>query len=420
MFTITLFSIAHAALSAVSMNVIEGRAPVFKGYSGADKLGFTVRETKYSEAIGNIKGDVEEVFEPSLRLNEFEINTLISNDFNIETDYYDEDGDEPHSMAPFTMGVLSYEWIERDGTKITDLNKMVGCSGLSLPLKLKITLPKVQAQSMYGLPKYSESVTLTKEYKITTKTGICFAKPNSTDVHASYQWANVSGGAWDWNGRNTAPNIIFGGGYNSDYEPNYGFRASAVTKFPTTGFVGGKFQLVMVGLQTDYTFTRIANPSSSVTVDANGYVTLNSKPSGPVTIRARLNADSSIVHDYVFNPTKVWAIPKLGYGDYEWAKIECGTESAILTRVELSNSPQKTATNLTLQYPNAHTRAINGGVFGEWGHTDNDSYPASQWGNFWYWTKDEYTDSAQFIVYSDVGPIHWGNKISRFNVACRG
>ncbi|XKM14427.1 hypothetical protein RCS94_04440 [Orbaceae bacterium ac157xtp] len=377
---------SYGALSATSANTIKGSAPSFTGQSGANKLGFKVGSILYSEREGNIVGGTEKIFEPSLRLNEFEVQSLTVNDFRVSTDYYDADGDDAHPTTPFTVGSLIYNWYDRNGTEITDYTKMVGCSGLSHPLTLKISLP-AQAHSMYGDPKESSSVPLTKEYKITTVSGICFAKPNSM---------------WDFGGIITPS----GGGYTKDFVPDYGFKATPIIstlKFPTTGFPGAQFKLIMTGNASNYTFS---SNTSAVVVDntvANaGTVTLNSKPSKPVTIKVKLNNSSPVIeHEYTFDPRTVWVVPK-GFMNYASAKSTCGA-SRIPARAQLTNSPSNTGAVIISQ--NSATRAIGGGIFGEWGDTTSISYPNSSWASFreYYWTKEAYSSTYQFVVNNERG-----------------
>ncbi|XKM14175.1 hypothetical protein RCS94_03135 [Orbaceae bacterium ac157xtp] len=422
---------SYGALSATSANTIKGNAPWFAGHSGAKKLGFKIGNTKYSESEGNLlplsSGVINYVNATGLNLRDLEIMTLTTTDFDVETDYYDADGDEAHPTDVFSMGTRTHEWRDRDGTRIfynSNANQILGCGNeLKLPLTLKIKLPNVKVRSRYGNPSESLSTELVQEYKITV-TGICFAKPNSTNVYSNAQWLNVSSGSsFVWNDSNVI-SPTRGGGYKPDYVPNKGFKASATIKFPTTGFPGAKFQLVMDGSQTDYTYTSEATPQNSVTVDTNGWVKLNSKPNGDVIIKAKLkNSNPVVEHEYTFNPTSVWALPQSGTGNYSWASNKCGGASNILTRAELTNSPVATSSNYLT--PNTYTRTIGGGIFGEWGRTDSVSYPDSRWVSTVrgesqitsrYWVTDTWSN-GNYVVDSFRGDIYHKRAES---VACRG
>jgi hypothetical protein len=95
--------------------------------------------------------------------------------------------------------------------------------------------------------------------------------------------------------------------------------------FPTTGFPGAKFQLVMAGAQTDYRYQIINNPGGGASIDENGMVKLTSKPMGTVTVKAILKRNPSVSYDYSFNPTSVWTIPQGDIkGVYDTAVKRCG------------------------------------------------------------------------------------------------
>ncbi|XKM14570.1 hypothetical protein RCS94_05185 [Orbaceae bacterium ac157xtp] len=406
---------SYGALSATSANTIQGHKPGFT-MASSKKLGFKVGNITYSEANpvlggGNttkdkIESGTPKLFESSLRLNEFRVQGLTVSDFTVATDYYDADGDGAHPTTPFTVvGGVSHKWFDRNGTEITDETKMVGCSGLSQPLTLKINLA-AQSHSQYGDPRDSDPGGLEQRYQIKAPTsGICFAKPNSLRYH---------------NG--VTPNITTGGGYNiAQFDPDNGFKASLSTKFPTTGFPGAEFTLVMIGNPTDYTFTH--NGGVAVTVGTDGKVILNSKPSGAVTITAIYNGTS---HEYTFDPRMVWVVPKKNpansYGRYTYAeaKTVCGSESNIPTRADLTNSPQNNASQGWSYFANFYTRTVGGGVFGEWGYTNSSIYPGSQWvSSFnWYWAREPYSSSDQFRVYSGYGRVAWSNASSGWYLAC--
>ncbi|XKM13149.1 hypothetical protein RCS94_08960 [Orbaceae bacterium ac157xtp] len=404
---------SYGALSATSANTIQGHKPGFAGQSGAKKLGFKVGGISYSEAnpvLGGANTDKDKIvpgtpreFEKTLKLNEFSVQGLTASDFTVANDYYDADGDGAATPA-FTVGGVSYKWFDRNGTEITDENKMVGCSGLSLPLTLKINLA-AQSHSKYGAPRDSDPAGLEQRYQITAPSDICFAKPNQMIVKPEHTWVDVRNGTYEWNNGNWSYDFNNGGGYDPiQFDPINGFKASANPKFPTTGFPKAKFRLIMTGNSMDWTF--ISN-NSAVTVDTNGDVTLNSKPSGAVTIKAIFKNDTSQVHNYTFNPTILWVEPKSSYGNYAKAINLCGGVSNLLTKRDgLTNSPRRTAPqswDAPQYHKNACKRAI-GTLFCEWGETDNDTYPGSQWLGFWFWVSDKNQTYERFVinVYGDV------------------
>ncbi|XKM13203.1 hypothetical protein RCS94_09235 [Orbaceae bacterium ac157xtp] len=422
---------SYGALSATSANTIQGSRPGFTGQSGAKRLGFVVDGISYSEAndaydaVRNPDKDkiisgVQKNFNAGLKLSDFTVTSLTASDFSPTADYADADGDEAHPTAAFSMSPRTFEWRDRTGGLIstTDYNKTLGCgSTLKTPLTLRITLPNVKVKSLYGNPNESIATSLVQEYKIGTATGICFAKPNAMIVEPAKTWFDPI--MWLWN-QGVTPHATKGGGYNSaQFDPAKGFKASLSPKFPTTGFPKASFTLIMTSNASDWIFS---SNDSAVVVDTAGKVTLNSKPSGAVTIKAIYKNDTSQVHYYTFNPTSVWVVPKLnpansnGSYTYAEAKTECGSESSIPSRAQLTNSPQKTVSAGALDRSNAYIRAVNGGVFGEWGYTSSVHYPNSQWkGNLYYWTRDEHSSGIQFGVDSTGGIVNYGGAVY---VAC--
>ncbi|XKM13919.1 hypothetical protein RCS94_01810 [Orbaceae bacterium ac157xtp] len=393
---------SYGALSATSANTIKGNAPTFKGNSDNDRVGFVVEGEKYSQALGNIDSSVIKNFNVGLTLSDFKIASFTADDYD------DVDGDAPHPTTPFAISSSAIEWRDSNNTLIPSsrYNQFLGCgSSFNFPLTLKIKLSNVKVRSLYGNPKESTPTDLVKTYKIGVTSGICFAKPNSLNWYSSW---------------GTSGNSTNGGGYSSDFDPSNGFKVSASTKFPTTGFPGAEFTLIMTNNARDYTFS---SNDSAVVVDTTGKVTLNSKPSGAVTIKAIYKNDTSQVHYYTFNPTTVWVRPTgtNSHGTYAWAKTQCGGAFRIPSLAQLTNSPMKTGYEGVSSIPaNAYTRAVGGGVFGEWGWTSNTTYPGSQWrsSSNYCWTRDVRSTSYQFLVDSDYGYVHYFDTRDSGYVAC--
>ncbi|XKM13409.1 hypothetical protein RCS94_10340 [Orbaceae bacterium ac157xtp] len=413
---------SYGALSATSANTIQGSRPGFTGQSGAKKLGFVVNGTTYSQSLNNISPSVAKEFNKDLKLSDFTVTNLTASDFSPTSDYEDADGDLAHPTTPFSMSPRTFEWIESNNHVIStaNYNQTLGCSGFNMPLTLRITLPNVKVKSRYGNPNESIATELVQEYKIMPTPGICFAKPNSL------YWQSY----WGPSGNSTN-----GGGYNvAQFDPANGFKADLATKFPTTGFPGAEFTLVMIGNATDYTFTH--NGGSAVTVGTDGKVTLNNKPSGPVTIEARYNnaPPSAQPDEYTFDPRTVWVVPKKnpahaqGKYNYDQAKIACGkgvvdgvaNRLKIPNRAQLTNSPMKTGyEDVAPIPPSYYRRAVGEGVFGEWGSTIGGNYPSSQWGDNRYWTRDYWTGSGvPFTVYPQTGSVTENSWSIDLFVAC--
>ncbi|XKM13500.1 hypothetical protein RCS94_10820 [Orbaceae bacterium ac157xtp] len=408
---------SYGALSATSANTIKGRAPTVQNGS----LGFEVNGESFSVALGNIDPSVAKAFDAGLSLNQFTAMNLTN------ADYYDADGDVARSMAPLTVGTKSIKWYKSDGTEISDLNQQLGCgNNLGAVLTLKIKMQNIQAHSEYGNPKDSVPTTLEQSYKITVSQGICYVKPGS--LH----WYPAAGNPT--NERNPTG----GGGYTADFNPSKGFKANPTVssvKFPTTAFPKARFQLVMTGSQTDWNYSVKTNPNSAVTVDTNGWVTINKKPTGKIKVRATSKSSPSIYFDYDFKPTSLWVVPKNLIGNYyryATAKNTCGGESKIPTREQLTNSPYSRIGQGASFLANSYTRAIGkleigGGeppmkesIMGEWGWVDYGTYPNSLWETFTIWTREPHTTIYQFMVHSSNGGVlaDASNRTHSGRVAC--
>ncbi|OTQ77995.1 hypothetical protein B6D23_10280 [Gilliamella sp. N-W3] len=345
-------------------------------------------------------------------------------DLDVQSNYQDADGDKIREAQPFKTKT-TYAWQDNEGNEIKEdkAETIIGCgSGYSMPLTLTIkTL--VNTYSEHGIPNESDSVELIKSYKIAAKSELCYAKPYATELFPENQWDGVhTDDSYSWNDPNFAQrNPNNGGGYSNDYVPNWGYKIdpteSSGRKFPTTGFSGAKFQLVMTGAQTDYQFSIPVNPDNKVSIDSRGYITLNDKPTGPVTVRATLIRNNNIIHEYTFNPTDIWVIPHIGQITIEQAVQICGGRNNMLSITELSDSP-RSYDFYNLSSPghvsNAYTRQIGKSVFGEWGWVTKDGYPDSNWrkmgpdvssfvGN--YWAKEISKDDPRwgFVVHSHDG-----------------
>ncbi|XKM13755.1 hypothetical protein RCS94_00870 [Orbaceae bacterium ac157xtp] len=392
-------------------------------------MGFKINGIEYSEALGTINPLIEEEFYAETQLSEFKMLNLSVADFDALNDYYDADGDPIDETTPFSMGNVTYEWKDFDHVTIPNTSNLLGCSGLRTPLELTITLSDLKAYSKYGIPRTRTGTSISKTYKITTISGagICFIKPYQMFNYPWSTWAGTDGNWWGWNYDDYAQRNAYGGGYSKDFivvKNDYGgvvdggFKANATTKFPTTGFEGAKFQIVMIGGQNNYTYSISATPSGSVVVDQSGNVTLKSKPNGTVTVKAVLKSDSSKVYTYEFNPTRVWAKPILGAYSYSDAVYLCGGGANILTREEVTNSPFNNALPGWSYINNAYTRAIGGGIFAEWGTPSG--YPESKWVANGYWTGEPWDNYGNKFVYDSYNGHVYVYGSGNAYVACRG
>ncbi len=415
---------SHGILSNTSQRSIMGNAPeIIVLPSLLDSFGFSINNEFYSQSNNNIAQDMIKLVDGNLTFNDFkqqDIHALLAN-FDIAQHYYDQEGDPVDLTEPFTIQSVKHIWYDNKDQQIpeSDFSKIIGCgSGYSMPLKLNIKVT-VSTQSQFGSPRQSEPVTLSKSYQIAPISELCYAKPNSSIVLPEKQWNGVdkTTGAYYLNQpKYSTPDPLVGGGYTQDFVPYYGFKAEPVLsdkKFPTTGFPGAKFQLVMTGAQTDYRFELLNNPGQTVTIDQNGMVKLNAKPSGAINIRATLLRDNSITHDYVFNPISLWIEPQNLRSNFDQALQRCGGLQNMLAMEQLTNSPryQGAAKDIgtdVLTLSNTYTRAIGNSVLGEWGWTTKTTYPDSQWQDTTepfksrYWTSNVNTNYT-YVVHSHDG-----------------
>ncbi|OCG16684.1 hypothetical protein A9G09_02550 [Gilliamella sp. wkB292] len=406
---------AYGLTSTTVQNIIGNAPKVANVKEASDKHGFTVKNVFYSEASGNITSDVVKRFDGNLRFSDFVVKMYYYNNLSSITNFSDIDGDKADPIKPFLLTVTSSQWYDGKGNKIpnSDLNNIIGCgSGYVMPLTLEISAA-LKTYSQYGIPNESDSVTLTKKYKIAPESMICYAKSNDIVLSPKMQWRTYDetitspvSGPWEWNGSKGTPDAVHGGGYTADYVPNYGFKAQPTVSaktFPTTGFPGAKFQLVMTGAQTDYTYTLISNPGGKVAVDSLGFITLNDKPTGNVTVRATLGYDKSISHDYTFNPTSVWLVPvKSGDINQATAQNLCGGLANVPSRRDYTNSPANSVGVNWTVYTNSFIRAIGSSIMGEWGLVVGTNYPNSNWETentyfSYYWTRE--LDWSAYNIY---------------------
>ena len=280
-------------------------------------------------------------------------------------------------------------------------------------------ITSVKTYSEYGNPNESETVAITKIYKIAPTGDVCYLKPNSTKVLPLNQWrgSDAQGTMYPWNTGPIKPDPESGGGYTQDFIVDKGFRARPIVSdkpFPTTGFPGAEFQLIMNYSQDSYIYNVIVNPGNVATVDQTGNVLLKAKPpegNSDIIIRATLKSSPKKHFDYKFNPTSVWIEPQ-SVGSYDWRTAFnqfCGGIDGFPSRKDYSNSP---VVNVGPNWQrngkwNFSTRAINQGLYPEWGYTTRRTYPKSkwEWDETTYFTKDPNSDTQYFVIYLHDGGL---------------
>lgn len=437
--SLTIFSVclvnlpSSYGLATKTANGIHGYAPeIINTQLASDKHGFTLNGVFYSESTGNIKENEIKEFDGDLTFNDFSIKIFGYGSLDTQINYQDIDGDSIDPTHPFLEKDAYFQWYDANGKKIPegDNNKIMGCgSGYAMPLKLEIG-SKVQTFSQYGIPKESDFLLITKFYEISLKPKICYARPNATIITQNAQWHSfdVNGNSEKWNLDNAVISPEYGGGHSPDYILDLGFKANPNASngriFPTTGFPGAKFQLVMVGAQTDYKFNIKSFSKDVVDVDSQGFVILWKKPSGPITVQVVNKKNELMQFNYTFTPTNVWAVPTGDYngGWLEASTTKCGGTEKVLSRKELTNSPKNSAPMQWKYHDNNYTRSIDFSLGAEWGPMNENTYPESAWRSKHYWTRDNYTNDRQFVVHSVNGGVGYDGyeNIGSINyIACK-
>ncbi len=423
---LSLFSTAYA-ITVHTTNIIHASKPEFILETSWQKLGFTVDGVHYSQDEGTIISDEIKYFSGDYRFSDFVIDPSYSiSNLDSSLNYFDENGDVADDVEPFTLNPnVSYEWYDADGNDIptSQLNNIIGCgSGFNMPLQLKIHIG-VKPNSKYGVPRQGDLSDILVKYKIASNPELCYVAPNSLRVYPDNQWVsfNNSNKYKGWNVANlTSRKSDVGGGYSSDYVPNYGFKVNPSGEhFPTTGFPGASFHLVVSGAQTDYEYSFVGD-SSGVSVDKNGKVLLEKKPNGSITVQIKSKLEPSFKVDYTFNPTRIWVYPynprfsRYPYADFKtiWSEATniCREEN-LPSYQDLTNAPMIRDINMDFKMDNAYTRAIGQGVLPEWGYTVRYSYPESRWAsvtNDRYWTKDIDPNDRARRVDVDASSGHLG------------
>lgn len=458
-------NIANAIISSTSSKTVQGNRPEFYiTDSVKNKLGFTYNQTDYSESIGNIQSDSILYFDnPMTNLNDFKMKTFFTERQTINDstgEYYDLDGDG-FADIPVTQK-LTFTWRDKNN-KLVDANdyENIGCHNnkYAMPLTLEIISNNIQVHTKYGNPNTSvpvQQAPINKTYQLAF-VGMCYAKPNSLIVDPTTQWRSVKADysdndAWNLTGigiggsKQDEPNNKYGGGHTKDYVPNLGFKVKPTVSnktFPTTGFKGAQFQLVMGGSQEDYNYS-ISYNSGKFTVDTNGIITFTDKsqPEDEIIITAALKSNSEYTFKYKFK-LALWVYPSKVIEDIsiyftvEDLKLLCKDNLKLAHGKDLNKND-----SLLLDYDrlpkngkhyNILTRGIGYGVFGEWGRLaqpnqkTSDTYPKSEWGYAWYYVdnirKKESQQSEPIIISSYDGmrsfTSGWNGGFSNKSYVCK-
>ncbi|MCX8739931.1 hypothetical protein J3U56_11415, partial [Gilliamella sp. B2824] len=323
-------------------------------------------------------------------------NVIVANNY-----WRDADGDKLFTIT----GYMKVKWETYDGEDVTDYVKSNPNSELDScksPYKLTLSADDGALLTNYGIPDTNSFKGESHSYYILSKHTVCYVKPYAIEKMPQFQWLSFdsSNTFVAWNDSRYTSRTAVGGGYTSDYVPNIGFKATPTAsggkKFPTTGFAGAKFQLIVTGSPASYSFSVPNNPGGQVAIDQQGYVLLKGKPTGDVTVRATVKQNPMIKLDYTFNPTSVWANPLKDFFDIWSVAIQRCSINNLLSYSELTNTPVDNRLNGSFEIINGYTRAIGQGLLPEWGYSTQQTYPDSTWRDEGdrYWTKDLYYQSS--------------------------
>lgn len=442
--TFLLINRSYAETSTNTLKQIQGSKPVLSFDNGtaletdlSNLLSFTMPDKQNGLLTIRPDNTKKIIAEPDYTLDQFTTHVIANGEANpLPIEYYhDVDGDLPSEISGTLTVTWSYEAPDpNDGNKtitkkLTQADLSERFDACKAPYTLTIEAANIQLHSQHGFPRENDYGSGNQSYQVYVNDyKFCWARPNSMKMLITQQWRGWNGSAFIWNQGSSSATASGGkgGGYDQNFNPLYGFTTSVTTKFPRTGFAHAQFQLLMSNGQDQYTYQALegGNNSSNVDIDATGNVTLKSKPTGTVTIRATPKIAGIDALDYSFN-LRTWAIVKPGRVLWEEAVTACGGVDNLFKREELSNSPLIRAP-LNWQFVDNHnTRAIDGGVFSEWGwsqdHDVETTYPNSGWNYGNYWTSEIHIEGHKhFHVTSNSGTIGSGYNDMNYYIVCRG
>ncbi|WP_392562103.1 hypothetical protein RHO12_01005 [Orbus sturtevantii] len=427
---------AYAVLSATTTELIHGRAPniLFDGTTPValkDLLSIDY-------PLGSTITPVTTSFEVSTSDTFLDVIPKVIADSTPRNladvaQYIDMDGDLP-SGAGLT-GTIAATWSYKNSNGATvlltasDLSK--NFSACNAPYELKIETSNIGSISAYGLPLENKFPDTTKVYKVTLPTNaasVCYLQPNIDDNYSGYK-----------------PSV---------WTPSHGFTPQSTNNlalnFPTTGFDGAWFNLIIAGIDAQsagswsatvtggpLTATATATGSNVVRVNISGPNATTGVGAGKFSPARVKIADSGGHVSYEFEITK-WFITKPGNSNgYANAETFCQSlgnkpgDYLIPTRADYTNNPHGNP----ILYPpynggevilnndllnGTYTRAIGEGIFSEWGDTTASYYTNSDWVNNVYWTSEAWSATRNYIVNSANGYIRAdGTPALLHKIACR-
>ncbi|OCG37068.1 hypothetical protein A9G29_11770 [Gilliamella sp. Fer2-1] len=458
------------ALSATTADVIHGHAPYLTFDGGATKsdikalLGIKLPDGReyvpeggesglYPNAEVDVSSEVEPIMLPHSVASFENIQTLvpISGNWHYPAIYFDRLigannywGDEDGDGSAQVSGFLLVKWENADNKDITSLVKNNPTKVLDpcdAPFKFTLSVHDGKLSTKYGMPRTNTFNEVSHTYYISPmvdKPYTCHAQPN-------LWWSS-------------------GDELESQWDKNKGFIVTSgndlTTAFPTTGSNGLHFYLLLAGITPQQVID--VNGKTVSTVNGSGTVNLLLTPEhtpgwafspkrqalkiqliGPTKDSSdksftpavfKLYSNSS--HSQLLYSFKIerWYIAHPHSGSYAIAQAFChdlgnGYRVPHITDYTNANNSASFWTGGILGRDiNEYRRQLSykydgrwiGGLFNEWGKTDNSDYPAaSDWHTFYrFWASNSYSN-YQYGVSENWGSVNYAKPSTNYHkVAC--
>ncbi|MWN06281.1 hypothetical protein [Gilliamella sp. Pas-s95] len=310
-------------------------------------------------------------------------------------EYFDLDGDELKALELMGQQKINMTWYytnrNNELVEFTPKDNDTFCSlsskGMHAPFKVKLSADLILS-SQYGIPNtntYPNEDVIThpsKTYTILDDAFVCYAKPSLN------------------------PSTVKGS-HKNQWNPNYGFlhqsSVNPTKNFPTTGFYGAKFDLLLSnqGIASNYIWTvkqgnalvNVTNNTNYVTVTFNtpdarnpgkAWQHVMGSGSGYTVVIEGKNKTKNTTIQYSFTLTKWFDAWKQKYnkkgilqamkGDLDEVIEACSNKSG---RYRLSHDNEVSNAKLSDKKKEIlYTREI-GTLFSEWGDPGQQPYPGS-------------------------------------------
>ncbi|OCG11268.1 hypothetical protein A9G09_00690 [Gilliamella sp. wkB292] len=302
-----------------------------------------------------------------------------------DSDIIDVDGDKLSSIDSFVIQSINAQWLDQNNNIIaSDSTAPLGrdvctSSTANANLSVKVTITFI-AKTQYGIPDTSKPREVSKTFKVSADDGICYIRPGVLALITNNGWSE--GNNYASYGADT---ISVDPSYNSDqFTFHQGFKATATdlngNHFPTYGFPEARFRIVPVNPISDYSYTLVKNPNSSLVNTARSS-SADSKSEFKFTNNAPKKGDKFIIlvtnnrtlaqFYYTFSINHWLYFLNNIPGNWSNSNKLCQQNNDRLpTRAEISNSPLSYIPTTNDSYyikGNGYRRAIGEGLTPEWG-----------------------------------------------------